>query len=123
IIAWPNLTLLRGAGLAADQAAGVIAALAAAASSAVAMLLVRRLVNSERTSTIVLWFSVTSSVIALCTIWFGWAELSWTQLFLLIGAGIFGGFGQMFQTQCYRYADLSTIAPFEYTSIILAIVI
>lgn len=123
IIAWPNLTLLRGAGLAADEAAGVIAALAGAASSAVAMLLVRRLVSTEKTSTIVLWFSVTSSVIALLTYPLGWADLSRSQLLLLISAGIFGGFGQILQTQCYRYAELSTIAPFEYTSIILAIVI
>jgi drug/metabolite transporter (DMT)-like permease len=122
-IAWPNLTLLRGSGLAATEAAGVIATLAAAASSAVAMLLVRRLVSTEKTATIVLWFSVTCSVGALFTIPFGWVDLSQTQLLCLIAAGICGGIGQILVTHCYRYAELSTIAPFEYTSIILAIVI
>jgi len=123
IIAWPNLTLLRGSGLAAAEAAGVIATLGAAAFSAVAMLLVRRLVSTEKTSTIVLWFSVTSSIIALATVPFGWIELSRMQLLCLTAAGICGGVGQILLTHCYRYADLSTIAPFEYTSIILAIII
>lgn len=123
IIAWPNLTLLRGSGLAADQAVGVIATLMAAALSAVSVLLVRRLVMTEKTPTIVLWFSVTAAVVGLCTLPFGWEPLSLMQTLFLVTAGLAGGVGQILMTQCYRYAPLSTIAPFEYTSIILAIVV
>lgn len=123
IIAWPSLTLLRGSSLAAAEAAGVIAIFSAAATSAVAMLLVRRLVATEKTSTIVLWFSINSAILAFCTMAFGWEELSRVQVLTLIAAGICGGMGQIFMTHCYRFAELSTIAPFEYTSIVLAIII
>lgn len=123
ILAWPGLTLLRGHGLSASEATGVIAGLAAAVMSAVAMMLVRRLVNTEKTATIVIWFSTTSSIIALATIPFGWVSLDAITVAMLVGAGIFGGIGQLLLTHSYRFADLSTIAPFEYTSIILAVVI
>ncbi|MCT7376040.1 DMT family transporter [Chelativorans salis] len=124
IIAWPKLTLLTGAtGLEEGQALGVIAILGGAAASAVAMLLVRRLVTTEKTATIVLWFSVTATVVSLFTIPFGWEALTRWQYLALVGAGICGGVAQILMTQCYRHAELSTIAPFEYTSMILAIVV
>jgi drug/metabolite transporter (DMT)-like permease len=125
IIAWPKLTLLTGSGPGMDaaQALGVIAALMSAAASAVAMLLVRRLVHTEKTSTIVLWFSATATVVSLLTIPFGWAWLTTWQFLALAGAGICGGVAQVLMTQSYRHAELSTIAPFEYTSMILAIVV
>jgi S-adenosylmethionine uptake transporter len=34
-------------------------------------------------------------------------------------SGFFGGLGQILLTESYRFADVSTIAPFEYISIIL----
>lgn len=124
IIAWPKLTLLTGAqGLESGQAAGVIAILCGAAFSAVAMLLVRKLVTTEKTATIVLWFSVTATVVSLITVPFGWQSLTYWQVMALIGAGLCGGVGQILMTQCYRYAELSTIAPFEYSSMLLAIVV
>ncbi|WP_048649144.1 DMT family transporter [Nitratireductor soli] len=124
VIAWPKLTLLTGgAGLGSGQAVGVIAILCAAAGSSVAMLLVRKLVQTEKTATIVLWFSVTATILALFSIPFGWADLSRDQYLALAGAGVCGGVAQILMTECYRHAELSTIAPFEYTSMILAIIV
>ncbi len=124
IISWPKLTLFTGGqALGNDQALGVAAALTAAAVSAFAMLLVRRLVHTEKTATIVLWFSLTSTVAALGTIPFGWDALTGFQYASLIGAGICGGVGQILMTESYRHAAMSTIAPFEYTSMILAIAV
>ena len=40
---------------------------------------------------------------------------------MLIGAGLAGGVGQILLTSSYRYADASLIAPFEYSSMLLAI--
>ena len=45
------------------------------------------------------------------------------QAVLLVCAGIAGGVGQLLLTSCYRYADMSVIAPFEYVSLILTIII
>ena len=124
IVSLPKLTLF-GSGAAIDnrELAGVLAAFAAAAMSAVAMLLVRKLVHSERTATIVLWFSLTASAIALFTIPFGWDSLSRSQAVLLIMSGFCGGVAQIFMTEAYRHAEASTVAPFEYTSIILALAV
>jgi drug/metabolite transporter (DMT)-like permease len=41
----------------------------------------------------------------------------------LIFAGLLGGIGQIFLTSSYRYADASLVAPFDYTSMILALII
>ncbi|MGX9179585.1 DMT family transporter [Mesorhizobium sp. BHbdii] len=124
VISWPELTLLgSGAALGDQEVLGVIAALVAAAISAVAMLLVRNLVQSEPTATIVLWFSVTASVLALLSLPFGWQALSPVQAGLLIAAGFCGGVAQILMTAAYRHAEASVVAPFEYTSMLLGIVV
>lgn len=124
IISWPELTLLSSDEALDDQEVlGVIAALVAAAISAVAMLLVRNLVQSERTATIVLWFSVTASVMALLSLPFGWQALTPLQAGLLVAAGFCGGLGQILMTSAYRHAEASVVAPFEYTSMILGVVV
>jgi drug/metabolite transporter (DMT)-like permease len=124
IISWPELTLLSsGAALGDQEVLGVIAALVAAAISAVAMLLVRNLVQSEPTATIVLWFSVTASVLALFSLPFGWQSLTPVQTGLLIAAGFCGGLAQILMTAAYRHAEASVVAPFEYTSMLLGIVV
>lgn len=123
IISWPELTMLRSGEAMGDQALGVIAALAGAATSALAAVLVRNLVGSERTATIVLWFSLMASIISLGTLPFGWEAISAHQAMLLIASGICGGVAQIFMTAAYRHAEISVVAPFEYTSIILAIII
>ena len=124
IISWPELTLLTsGAALGDDEVLGVMAALGGACCSAVAAILVRNLVHSETTATIVLWFSMVASIMALFTLPFGWQMLTPTQTLLLIGAGFCGGVAQILMTSAYRHADVSTVAPFEYTSMILAIAV
>lgn len=124
IISWPRLTLFSSdAAITGPETAGVLAALAAAAISAVALLLVRNLVSTERTATIVLWFSLTASVAGLLSLPLGWAWLTPTQAVLLISAGVCGGIAQIFMTESYRYAEASTVAPFEYTSIVLGVLV
>jgi len=122
IIAWPSLTLF-SSGVSSQAAIGVAAALTAASMGAVAQLLVRRLVNTERSGTIVFYFLASSSVLALITIPFGWVIPTPLQALYLIGAGICGGTAQILVTESYRHADMSVVAPFEYTSLVFSIVI
>ncbi|MDN5926696.1 MAG: DMT family transporter [Hyphomicrobiales bacterium] len=122
IISWPNLTLFSSPeGFGQKQALGAVSLLCAALVSGIAMLLVRRLVKSESSATIVLYFSVTATVMSLITLPFGWPSLTQGQLTCLVFAGICGGLGQILLTESYRHAGMSVIAPFEYTSMILAI--
>lgn len=124
IVTWPKLTLFgSGAGMGNQEVMGVMAALAGAAISAVAMLLVRSLVHSEKTATVVLWFSLTACVMALLSIPFGWQAMSPSQFALLVTSGFCGGIAQILLTEAYRHAEASTVAPFEYTSMILGVII
>jgi len=119
IVSWPKLTLFRQGGMEAEQAVGAIFVLTSAVLGGMAMIQVRRLVEDEKTATIVLYFSITASVISLATIPFGWLHLDWPSALFLIAAGFCGGVAQILLTESYRHADVSTIAPFEYSSILL----
>ena len=44
------------------------------------------------------------------------------RLFLVL-AGLLGGMGQILLTSSYRYAEASLVAPFEYVSMLLALLI
>lgn len=121
IVSWPKLTLFGGVG--DREFVGVIAALGGAGLSAIAMLLIRNLVGTEKSATIVLWFSLTASSLALLSLPFGWSSLSSSQAFMLIAAGFCGGVAQVFMTEAYRYGEASTVAPFEYSSLILGLIV
>lgn len=124
IIIWPRLTVFSGGVTDMSGATlGAISALVSCCFAATAMVLVRRLVDTERSATIVLYFSVTSAVLGLCSLPFGWVMPTTEQFALLIGAGIFGGIGQILLTESYRHADMSVIAPFEYASLLLSILV
>ncbi|GAB4362376.1 MAG: DMT family transporter [Oricola sp.] len=123
VISWPKLQLFRGGAIGSDEVLGVAATFFSACIAGLAMVLVRRLLDTEKTATIVLYFSVTASVFALATIPFGWSTLDLTQTVSLVLSGFCGGLGQILLTQSYRHAEVSTIAPFEYTSVVLGIAI
>jgi drug/metabolite transporter (DMT)-like permease len=44
------------------------------------------------------------------------------QAALLVGGGVLGGIAQILLTESYRHAETSVIAPFEYVSMLLALV-
>ena len=120
----PQLTLFSEPGTTNPVAAwGALATLTSTVFTAFAMIQVRRLVRTERTPTIVIYFSTTAALLGLLTIPFGWVVPSGRETLFLVLAGFFGGVGQILLTQCYRYADTSTIAPFEYTSMLLSLAI
>ena len=124
IIVWPRLTVFTGgAGEISDVTVGVLASLTAAVFGAFAALHVRNLLSTERSATIVLYFSITCSFVGLLTLPFGWVWPTPEVLALLIGAGGVGGIGQILMTEAYRHADVSVVAPFEYTSLILSIIV
>lgn len=102
---------------------GAVVALMGASCAALAQIFVRKLVQQERTSAIVFWFSVTSSLLSLLTLPFGWVLPGGATLAMLIMTGLLGGLGQILLTSSYRFADASVIAPFDYASMILAVLI
>ena len=100
---------------------GSLAALGAALTAAFAMTSLRAMSGAEHAITITFYFSVTFMLCAALTALQGWPMPSPTQSLLIVLAGFFGVFGQLLMTYSYRYAEASTIAPLEYTSMILAV--
>ena len=100
---------------------GAVVVLGGAVCAALAQVFVRKLVQTEGTAAIVFWFSVTASVLSLCTLPWGWVVPAPREFAMLLLAGLLGGLGQILLTSSYRLADASLIAPFEYTSMLLAL--
>lgn len=122
IMLWPYLSFGSvSTGLERGPTLGALLCLAGATLSAGAMIQVRRLTASERTGAIVFYFTITSSGLALLSLPFGWAMPTVPDLALFLLAGMCGGIGQILLTECYRWADTSVIAPFEYTTMIWAL--
>lgn len=84
---------------------------------------IRQLSTTEGTISIVFYFSAFSAALALLSLPFGWVWPTGTQWLYLAGIGVIGGAGQLFLTACYRFAPISLIAPFEYSTLIWAIII
>ncbi|MEV8468714.1 DMT family transporter [Fluviibacterium sp. DFM31] len=122
IILAPRLTITPG-GVADREALGALLVLMSACFASLAQIHIRNMVQVEQTSAIVFWFSVTSSVLALLTLPFGWVLPPAPIVGLLVVAGLLGGFGQIFLTSSYRFAEASLIAPFEYASMLVSLVI
>mgnify|MGYP000040882053 FL=1 len=83
----------------------------------------RQLVQNEHTAAIVFYFSVTASALALLTAPFGWVIPSAGTLGLLVAAGLIGGVAQILVTSAYRFGSVSMLAPYDYTSMLFAIIL
>ena len=121
IMLWPRLsgtgTLQEGATL------GAIAILIATLMRSLVQIHVRRMVETEHTAAIVFYFSLTAAALSLLTAPFGWVLPDMTTLGLLICAGIMGGTGQILITSAYRFGGASMLAPYDYVSMIYAVII
>ncbi|MCC5979317.1 MAG: DMT family transporter [Salinarimonas sp.] len=106
-----------------NRAIGATFAIFAALCTAGATIQVRRLTATERTGAIVFYFSLFSTLAGLATIAFGWAMPGLADFAILVVIGVLGGIGQILLTQSYRFGDASLIAPFEYTTMIWALLL
>jgi drug/metabolite transporter (DMT)-like permease len=59
--------------------------------------------------------------VSLATLPFAWVTPDINGLLLLMLMGVMGGFGQLFMTNSYRFAQASLIANFDYAAMIWAI--
>ncbi|MDU9004167.1 DMT family transporter [Sedimentitalea todarodis] len=120
IMVWPRL----GGGSLEDGATlGAMFILAATIARAFVQIHIRKLVQTEHTAAIVFYFSATASLISLLTLPFGWVMPSAGTLGLLIIAGLIGGIAQILVTSSYRFGPASMLAPYDYASMIFAILL
>ena len=122
VMLWPHLAaddIERGSG----SGFGAMLALAGATCSAFAIIQIRQLTKTEPTSAIVFYFSTFCTIIGLATLPLGWIMPHGAQLAALIGAGLLGGVAQICMTQAYRFASAAVVAPFDYTTMIWAVLL
>ena len=119
IVLWPTLNM--DGARSTLEIIGATAMLGSAALAALAQIFVRRMVETEGTAQIVFYFSLLITVFSLFTLPFGWVKPSFEATAMLITAGVIGGIGQICLTAAYRNAPASVVAPFDYTSMLLAL--
>jgi len=107
----------------ATSVGGVIYAIAGSITNAGTMIQTRLLTQSETTSSIVFYFSLICAIAGLVTWPFGWIAPTGREFLILACIGFLGGTGHIVLTESYRHAAASVVAPFDYTSMILALIL
>jgi drug/metabolite transporter (DMT)-like permease len=107
----------------ATSLAGVIYAIAGSVTNAGTMIQTRHLTKSETTSSIVFYFSLICALAGLVTLPFGWIAPTGSELAVLATIGFLGGTAHILLTESYRYAAASVVAPFDYTSMVWALLL
>ncbi len=103
--------------------AGVAYAVAGSITNAGTNIQTRWLTQSETTSSIVFYFSLICALAGLATLPFGWLTPTGPEFAVLAAIGFLGGTAHLLLTESYRYAAASVVAPFDYTSMIWALLL
>lgn len=107
----------------AAAAAGSMFAVISAFCNAGTVIQTRRLTKSETTSSIVFYFSLVCAIAGALTLPFAWHSPTPRELIALIALGVLGGFAHILLTESYRYGTASLVAPFDYTSMLWAVLL
>jgi drug/metabolite transporter (DMT)-like permease len=104
-------------------AVGSMFAIASAVCNAGTVVQTRRLTQSETTSSIVFYFSLVCAIAGALTLPFAWHTPTGSELAALIALGVIGGFAHILLTESYRFAAASVVAPFDYSSMLWALLL
>jgi drug/metabolite transporter (DMT)-like permease len=100
---------------------GAVFALGNAVFYALGMVAVRELSRSgETSSSIVFYQTALAAVLSTASLPFYWVTPSLADAAVMASLGVAGGIGTYAMTEAFRYAPASTVAPFNYTSMIWA---
>jgi drug/metabolite transporter (DMT)-like permease len=111
---------------------GAMMVVAASIMRALVQIHVRRLVQTDSTAAIVFYFSLTATCLSFLTLPAGmvinweplwWVNPGWQVSSLLILSGMIGGVSQIMITASYRFGPVSMLAPFDYASMLFAVLI
>lgn len=116
VVLWPDL----GWG-ASPGDPGWIAALAGTACYAVATLMIRDLSRTDGNAAIVFYGTLLTVAFSAAALPFGFVMPTATDALLLLAVGLLGGLTTIVVTMAFRIAEAAIVAPFEYTSMIWAV--
>ncbi len=120
VMLWPRLG---SAEMEFTATIGALCVLGATLARGFVQIHIRQLVRVDHPAAVVFYFSVTASVLSATTIFFGWTMPNWEQAAILIAMGLIGGVAQILVTSSYRFGQASMLAPYDYTSMLFAIII
>jgi drug/metabolite transporter (DMT)-like permease len=123
VILYPRFTIFERSSSDHSELFGVILILGCALFAALAQTVVRKLLVTDRTPVIVLWFALTATGLSFLTVPFGWIVPQRLDIAALIGSGLVGAFAQILMTESYRHAGASTVSPLDYASLLFALLI
>lgn len=121
VVLQPRLNALSTSGVETAESVGALMVIFGAACAALAQIYIRKMVATEQTSAIVFYFSLTTTLLSLLTLPFGWVVPGWNMGGMLVMAGLLGGTAQIFLTSAYRFGNASLVAPFDYASMLFAL--
>lgn len=98
-------------------------ALSSALSTAGPVFQTRRLLQSKTTLLIVFYFSLVCAIAGALTLPFNWYSPTGAELAALIALGVLGGLAHIFLAESYRFATASVVAPFDYSSMLWALIL
>ena len=120
IMLWPRL----GSGdMETAATIGALCVLAATVARAFVQIHIRQLVQVDHPAAIVFYFSLIATLLSSLTVFWGWTVPSWEQAAILVSMGLIGGAAQILVTSSYRFGQASMLAPYDYTTMLFAIVI
>lgn len=102
---------------------GLSLAMLAALGVAGVTITLRQIGKTERTPTIVLWFTCFAMLVTgLFMPFYGQMHDAETWA-ILLGLGLFGGIGQLFLTSSLRFAPVPVVVPFDYAQLLWAVLL
>ncbi|NSX56820.1 DMT family transporter [Parasulfitobacter algicola] len=101
---------------------GMIFVLTSALFTAGSKIQIRSLAQTENAGAIAFYFAMTCTVAGFCSVFWGWVRPDPEQLMWLCGAGLAGGVAHIMMTLALQYDEISKLAPFEYLSLIFAVI-
>jgi drug/metabolite transporter (DMT)-like permease len=102
---------------------GSLFALCNAVCYAVGSLAVRQMASTERSVTIVFYTMLLATVLSGLALPFLWVAPASLDLAVMIAMGLLGGAGQLLVVQAFHHAPASAVAPWNYSSMIWAMLI
>jgi drug/metabolite transporter (DMT)-like permease len=102
---------------------GIVVSFGAAIFQALAIVTLRGMSGSggEHPLTITFYFSLTTVLCSAVTALVGWPMPTGNQWLLIGLIGLLGVSGQLLMTLSYRYTEASTLAPLDYSNLLLAL--
>ncbi len=120
VMIWPRLGSTQ---LEVTATIGALCVLGATVARAFVQIHIRQLVKVDHPAAIVFYFSMTATLLSLLTAFWGWTMPTPKQALILVSMGLIGGVAQIFVTSAYRFGQASMLAPYDYTTMLIALII